>query len=355
MVIGDGENGKSTFLALVRVFLGIENVSGPSLQDLINNRFASADLFGKLANIHADIPNKPLKVTGKFKMLTGGDLIYAEKKHRDAFKFVNTAKLLFSANEIPQTEDKTRAFYRRWVFIDFPWKFTDDPNDSNKNKDPYILEKITTPEELSGLLNWALEGLHRLLEHGGFSDERSPEEISEIYERMSDPIKAFIEDRLEVNPEKFAPKDAVYNAYSEYMRERGVPVKDKNVFSRMLPARVSIEEYRPQVKGKQVRCWKGIALKETQLQLPIQQGRSQDSQDNQYFKESIENINHIPNDVKNIPTSSTIEELDVFCEVCEQRYGVERPATRTVKGSKGLPIYLCERCFDEGDWGVRPR
>jgi len=283
MLVGDGSNGKSTFLTLLTGFLGRENVSSPSLQDIIYNRFATADLYGKLANVHADIPNTALKITGKFKMLTGGDMMYAEKKHRAAFKFVNYAKLLFSANEIPQTQDKTGAFYRRWIVVAFPNKFED------ANCDPAILDKLITPEELSGFLNLALEGLHRLLAQHKFSYDKSPQEVSELYERMSDPIKAFVDDMLENHPENHAPKDRIYQAYREYMLKRGVPIKENNIFSRMLKSRVPIEDFYPKIEERQVHCWKGIRLKVTP---PVE--NMQDIQDKPYIIEKYdENLNTI--------------------------------------------------------------
>lgn len=262
MLTGGGANGKSTFLNLVRRLLGISNVSSPSLHDLLYNRFAKADLYGKLANIHADIPDRALKNTGAFKMLTGQDQIYAEKKHKDAFHFDNYAKLLFSANEIPETKDKTRAFFRRWIVIEFPYKFTDDPEDENKDKDPNILEKITTKEELSGFLNWALEGLERLLENNQFSTTLTPEERADIWEEMSDPIVAFKEAKLEVRPEVYGTKDEIYLAYVKFCHDRSTPPLDKNVFARELPKRVPVEEYYPKIDGRQTKSWKGITLKE---------------------------------------------------------------------------------------------
>jgi putative DNA primase/helicase len=122
MLVGGGSNGKSTWLSLVKSFLGNENVSGRGLQDLEENRFAKADLYNKLVNIYADLPDKVLHRTGTFKMLTGRDIITAEKKFQHSFKYINFAKLLFSANKVPEAFDDTEAFFRRWIIIIFPRK-----------------------------------------------------------------------------------------------------------------------------------------------------------------------------------------------------------------------------------------
>ena len=116
MFLGDGANGKSTLLNLIIRFLGRENVSGVQLQQLTKNRFVTADIFGKLANIFNDLPAKKLYGTGIFKSLSGDDeMIRAERKNRDEFYFDNTATLLFSANQLPETSDMTDGFFDRWV------------------------------------------------------------------------------------------------------------------------------------------------------------------------------------------------------------------------------------------------
>ena len=153
MFLGEGSNGKSVTINLLRKFLGHENVSSKELRELINDRFAVVELYGRLANVCADISPDALKRTGIFKALTGGDLITGARKFKGSFSFVNYAKLIFSANKLPMSPDKSYAFYRRWILISFPNTF------EGENRNPNILEEISTPEELSGLLNWALEGL----------------------------------------------------------------------------------------------------------------------------------------------------------------------------------------------------
>jgi len=104
-------------------------------------------------------------------MLVGNDLIGAEVKFGKHFTFENHVKLVFSANKIPETEDDTDAFFRRWIIIVFPNQFTDDKNAEHK-ADHSIIDKLTTPEELSGLLNKSLKSLHNLLETNRFHGDK---------------------------------------------------------------------------------------------------------------------------------------------------------------------------------------
>jgi putative DNA primase/helicase len=257
MLIGDGANGKSTFLGLLKRFLGTENVSSVSLQDLINNRFASATLFGKIANVYADLPDLALHKTGVFKMLTGGDIVPAEKKFKDMFTFVNFAKLLFSTNKIPETRDSSVAFFRRWILINFPFKFEDE------NCDTHILDKLTTEEELSGLFNWSIEGLKRLLNNGHFSNNLTTEEIQITYERMSSSVAAFAKDCLEVESGGIISKAELYQKYIEYCQKNKLPEKASNIFARDLPQYISVEAQKRTINGvSSIPCWIGIKYKD---------------------------------------------------------------------------------------------
>jgi putative DNA primase/helicase len=256
MLVGEGSNGKSTFLNLVKTFLGKENVAGRSLQDLEENRFAKADLHHKLANIYADLPDRALWRTGTFKMLTGRDLIAAERKFQQSFIFENYAKLLFSANKVPEAYDDTDAFFRRWIIVVFPNQFTND------KADPHILKKLTTPEELSGLLNLVIPALKKLLQKGQFSYSKTTEEIREDYIRKSSPIGAFVMDCLAVDSDAFIPKQELFNVFAEYCRVRKIPCVTKDTFFKNLPQHVAVIDHRPKLEGGRVVTFKGVRYSE---------------------------------------------------------------------------------------------
>jgi P4 family phage/plasmid primase-like protien len=236
--VGDGANGKSTFNELLKSFLGPENVSNVTLQDLCYNRFASAQQYGKLANLCADLPNDSITSSGRFKMLTGGDTISAEFKHKPAFSFKNYAKMIFSANAIPQVSEDTLAFYRRWIILACNQVFL------GENCDPRILEKLTTPQELSGLLNYALEGLKRLLSNGRFSVNETVEEQRGQYIRKSNSAKAFIEERLETSDDskKYVEEAKLYQNFILFCNDQKLPTMPKRSFT------INMQEFCPGAK-----------------------------------------------------------------------------------------------------------
>src|SRR5208283_4253568 len=125
------------------------------------------------------------------KLTSGFDLRDWENKYQDPFTFKNTAKLIFSANAIPEGK-KDRAYYRRWILIRFPNNF------EGENTDKSLITKLLTPEELSGFLNLALDGLKRVRENGKFSNEKSIEATQKEYEFNSDPVAAFMDECTQI-------------------------------------------------------------------------------------------------------------------------------------------------------------
>lgn len=257
MLVGAGANGKSTFINLLKSFLGQENCVSIPLHYLEEDKFALANLHGKLANLFADLPSRALKQTSIFKMLVGEDLIPAEKKFKDKFFFTNYAKQIFSCNQVPQSPDDSDAFFRRWVILNFPNQFLNSKADKN------LLSKISTSQELSGFLNFAIEGLKRLLDKQDFSNTQSIDKIRETYVRLSDSVGAFVMDCVEISPDGYQEKKKIFTAYADYCREKKYPIVSENTFYKELPKQIRLEDYRPNEKnesGERPRCWKGLKV-----------------------------------------------------------------------------------------------
>ena len=87
ILVGSGANGKGTLLNLITSMVGQDNISHVTAQDLCESRFKTAELFGKLANVCADIPASPIKDTSTIKMITSGDSISAERKNQQPLRF----------------------------------------------------------------------------------------------------------------------------------------------------------------------------------------------------------------------------------------------------------------------------
>ncbi len=256
MFLGVGANGKSTAISLLQAFLGKENVSAISLHDLTTNRFAKFQLHNKLAVLYADLTSNALRNTGIFKILTGGDMISADKKFGDYLSFENYAKLIYSANVLPKPgEDDSDAFFRRWVLIDFPNVFEGAKCNAN------LLSELMTDEELSGFLNKAIEGLKRVLSSNGFSRLQTTQAIRDDYIKRSDPVRHFAIERLEFDAEGIITKEEIYNLFVRFCNDEQMIPANKNRFGMELQKFIQLEECRPIVDGRQKKAWKGMRIK----------------------------------------------------------------------------------------------
>ena len=210
LLLGDGDNGKSTLLDVIRNLLGKGNCTTIGLYDLCNGRWYTAELYLKLCNIDADTATKDLENTSKFKTVTGGDQVMGERKGKDPFFFASFCKHFLSSNKMPYCYDDSDAFYRRWFILKFFEQFpVGDPR-----RDPQLKEKLL--EELSGIFNWALEGLVRVLARNGFSNPPTTEENKAEWNRLSNPIYAFI-----YSPNVVIDQDGEYNCqefYEDYIQ-----------------------------------------------------------------------------------------------------------------------------------------
>jgi P4 family phage/plasmid primase-like protien len=230
MFVGPGKNGKSVLIRLIESFVGQKNVSHASLQELTGDRFASADLYGKLVNTYADLESNKLTNTGIFKTLVSGDSIRAQRKHQQPFSFCNHSKLIFSTNKILRTDDMSYAYYRRWIILIFDRIF------DGENQDPDLINKLTTEEELSGLLNLLLKGLRKLIKEGGFKDI-SVEQIRQQCEHSSSIVKEFIDEQYVINlnnPDYLVSTRRLKELFGVFCKSRGLKPLDESILGKEL-------------------------------------------------------------------------------------------------------------------------
>ncbi len=258
LLFGDGENGKSVLLKCIKHFLGNNNVTSISLQYLESNPFAPVRLFGKIANIFADLPKKALGQTSVFKMAVAGDDLTGEKKGKDSFEFTPHAKMMFSCNEVPRTPDRTRGFFRRWIILKFNQHFPEgDPR-----RDENLFDKLKEDKEMEGILIFALEGLERLLSQKAFTNHMDMREIESFWIRQSDSVAAFILDIVEQDSQGETNKVLIYNTYESYCTLQGYPAEESNKFWGRFKEVVDYIEHKPKDDlGYQVRFIKGVKLK----------------------------------------------------------------------------------------------
>lgn len=262
MLVGDGRNGKGKAIELIKRTIGAENCYSLSLSALSNDNPDVSQLFGKMVNLAGDISNTDLKDTAMFKGLTGRDLITAKRKFKSAITFENYAKFIFACNELPMVYDLSKGFWDRWVLLEFPYYFADKEeyeltrtsvNTNWKMRDEDIINKITTSEELSGLLNEFLDGLDRLLKNRKFSSTKGSEQVKDTWIRKSNSVISFCMDTIEENYESTISKKDFRKRYSEYCKKYKVTSKSDIVIKRVLQDMFGTSEER--MENKQTGSW----------------------------------------------------------------------------------------------------
>ena len=269
MFLGGGRNGKGKTIDLMKRFLGLENCSEISLEDLENDIYSLGELFKKMANLSGDLSRSALRHTGNFKKLTGRDLVSGARKFKNRVNFENYSKMVFACNELPVTYDITTAFFNRWIIIDFPFTFLTqkeiekEVDKTNlKLQDPNIIEKIATNEELEGLLIWALEGLGRLFENKGFSLSPSTEETKTHWLRKSDSFQAFIMDCLEEDYDERILKTDLKREYSKYCKSHRLRISNDKVIKALIETILGGWEERLKLDDSQKFYWVGLKLRD---------------------------------------------------------------------------------------------
>lgn len=234
ILIGDKSNGKSTFLHVVKNMLGDSNIASLDLKEL-GDRFKTAELFGKLANIGDDIGDEFIANASVFKKLVTGDRVNVERKGQDPFEFNNYAKFLFSANNIPRMKDKTGAVQRRLVIVPFDAKFT--PNDPDFR--PFIKDELCEQDSMEYLIVLGLKALKSVLSKAQFTTSKRVQGQLDEYEQNNNPIIGFIQE-VGLDGIVNEPTKTVYRKYKEYCIANNFQALSNIEFSRQITKRCGL-------------------------------------------------------------------------------------------------------------------
>ena len=260
LMVGPGGNGKSVLLKVATALVGAENAAHVPLQELVDQQFYRAELIGKRLNVYADIEQISPRQQGILKALVSGDRILADRKYRDPVSFSNHAVMIFSCNELPDLGGKTYSIQRRLIVIPFRKTF------SGEEADKELIDKLTTPMEIPGLINRALIGYARLLKEGDFSVPKESKRLLVDYLEATDSVATFIKERVHKVEGARVSKADLYLEYRDYCRgdayEGGMGMRPlsrprfNNRLSHLLPG---LRESKLSGSDRR-RAWIGISL-----------------------------------------------------------------------------------------------
>ncbi len=258
--VGEGDTGKTTLLEVIINLLGKENTSSVSLQKMASDKFSAAHLYNKHGNLVDELSAKDITDTGYFKMATGGGSITGEYKFGNQFSFQNFSKFTFACNKIPDVTDfDDLAYFNRWMVIRFEKTIA--------KKIPNFILTLTTEEERSGLFNYAMEGLARLLTNGEFSYKKDAMETKKEMMRSGSSIAMFSAERIERQDGVELTKEEMYEAYTQFCNEKGLATETLKMLGTRLPFYVTylldgvIDGLDGKGKPARVRGWRNAKVK----------------------------------------------------------------------------------------------
>lgn len=214
LLFGTGANGKSVVFEILMALLGSQNVCNYSLQSLTNeNGYQRAMLSNKLLNYASEINGK--LESNYFKLLVSGEPVEARLPYGNPQVIKDYARFMFNCNELPKEVENTGAFFRRFIILPFSVTIPQHKQDSE-------LSKRIIDSEMSGVFNWVLSGLTRLMETKSFSQSHIVENEILQYKKQSDSVLMFLEEasyKPSLNNRK--PRNEIYYEYKAYCLDNG--------------------------------------------------------------------------------------------------------------------------------------
>lgn len=231
ILYGGGANGKSVVFETIIRILGEENCSMYDMAQLTRGKASEAnlaDIDGKILNYASDLDPHDFS-GGIAKRLISGEKMQARKLYKDPMVLKMIPLFIANANELPETTDRTKGFFRRMLILPFNVTIEEEKQDkqlSTKLRDEY-----------PGILNWILEGTVRIVKNGiNFTPSKDVEKASEEYKIIQDSVYGFIiTNRLKKSEEKGCVKYLITNndlheQYEKYCNEVTKKPYGKNRF-----------------------------------------------------------------------------------------------------------------------------
>ncbi|HZT77376.1 MAG TPA: phage/plasmid primase, P4 family [Vicinamibacterales bacterium] len=225
MFLGEGANGKSVVTSTLENLLGAENVSNVPLE-LFGDRFQLAPSIGKLANIVSEVTSVSKVDEGRLKEFTAGDSMSFDRKYLTPLQTKPTARLTIATNNLPRIGDRSEGVWRRLMLMPFNVVIPEG------ERDPLLTDKLKA--ELSGVLNWALEGLRRLQQQGHFTVPSVNTASVTEYKEESNPVKQFLDECCISEPDATYPCAHIYIQYQLWCKARGYKPLDERQFGKDL-------------------------------------------------------------------------------------------------------------------------
>lgn len=249
IMIGDGANGKSTFINVINKLLGTYGTTAAS-QTLVANGGSSigddlVDLVGARLITVSETEEGQSLAEAKIKQMTGGDTLKGRPLYGKHVEFSIQGKLWLATNSLPQINNSDHGIWRRIMAIPFNRTFTAEEQDKE------LISKLSA--ELPGILNWAIEGCRAWQQEGLAPPTIIEDQIAE-YRSSMDSISQFVQDECELGIDHSCSASQFYNAYRTWCLTVGKKPKTTTAFKKSLDQIPTV--YQKRTSSGQ--CWFGI-------------------------------------------------------------------------------------------------
>jgi putative DNA primase/helicase len=258
LIIGPMRSGKGTIGRVLTRLLGRDSVAGPTMSSL-GESFGLEPLITKPLAIVSDMrigvhTNKSM-IAERLLSISGEDIMTVGRKFKPAWHGRLLTRFMILTNELPSFSDGSGALANRFVVLVLTKSFFGE-------EDPDLTDKLTT--ELSGILNWAIEGYRNLRGRGYFVQPQSSSSAIEEIEMLAAPVKAFIRDLCETGPDCSVNSDDLWGAYKQWCQWEGRrDAGTKAWFGRNLRSALpglTVTNPRNE-RGRQVTTYNGVTLR----------------------------------------------------------------------------------------------
>jgi len=215
LIVGPKRSGKGTIARIIRALLGDENVCGPTLSGM-SNQFGLAGLIGKLLAIISDARLSSradqVAIAERLLSISGEDAISIPRKHLGDFTGKLPTRFLVLTNELPRLTDASGALASRFVIIQTKRSFYGE-------EDTGLTGKLMA--ELPGILNWAIEGHHRLAATGHFNQPEASKHLVQDMADLGSPVAAFVRDECVIGDGRSIERQELYRAWKTWCESEG--------------------------------------------------------------------------------------------------------------------------------------
>ena len=255
-MVGDGGNGKSTFIDTIAMVIGPEATSHIDLEDLYS-QFGMDGLIGKRLNIIEEVSGNYYQ-SNKLKKLISGEPIDINIKYKPQFKLKTQAKFVFSVNLMPRVDDTSTATERRMCAVQFLNNYRKNPNFKLRSSVGLLAQ------ELSGILNWMIDGAIDLAKNGKFIITNEQTRMLDEYREENSSVEGFLSQCIVLDSDSEINVPTLYSEYKRWSQsDGGRKIKANITFTKEVKAYGAKDDrftYMPRAYGGMEAKFVGIKL-----------------------------------------------------------------------------------------------